>query len=469
MKKQKKLMLLSATLLLVSIFGTKVTKTYADNNEELLMRGSDVASLNLFEIDNILTKLQLKDVNYEYYKVIDIINSDKKAYYIDLYGNNGFIVANDSNVYKYVDNADLNELRHLDNFYYSLTDGFVVYDKEKEHYEKIYDDKFKDVICKSYELLNSPIRHDGQIKDGDGEIYNLESYVSNRYPNYKFVEQEYLKGYKISNQFDTSTYIAKYYDNNEICRSYSSEGNCVINATYSMLSNLPTVKNNNNYAWEYNINYLNGLNGIDCSTSIKNDKLYSEYGTKQYYRKEYDSNLEKDLNGYWEINYNKNANGKQTIKDMRQLYMQLRTVALDEGYNPKDGMYFSSTKNMIEKTDDLYGYNLEYEITSSTESVINNIRLGYPSLISTIGSESYGNHAMAVYGYAIYSYEVSVWWWTETRYAYFWAVDSGHLTSSYRQFYDEKGNIVNWFDPNVSSTQFGIINRSSLTVLWPTC
>jgi hypothetical protein len=469
MNKEKILMLLSTTTLLVAVLGVRTTKTFGEEKQEILLKGCDISTSNSLEIKNILSKLHIENMNYEYYKMIDIMNSEEKAYYIDLYEDDGFIVANNSNIYQYVKDVDLNELRHLNEFYYSLTDGFIVYNEEKQHYEKIYDDKYEDVICTSNEVLNSPVKHDGQIKDGDGEIYDLDAYVSNRYPNYKLVEKEYLKGYKISNQFDTSTYIAKYYDENEICRTISSEGNCVINATYSMLSNLPTVKNNNNYAWEYNTNYLNGLKGIDCSSSITYDKFYSEYGNKKYYNTEYNADLKKDLKGYWEINYNRNTNGKQTIKDMAQLYMQLRTVALDEGYMPKDGMSFSSTKNMIEKTDDLYGYNLDYELTSSTESVINNIKLGYPSLISTNGSETYGNHAMAVYGYAIYSYEVSVWWWTETRYAYFWAVDSGHITTSYSQFYDEKGNIVNWFDPNSSSTQFGIINRNSLTVLWPTC
>lgn len=74
---------------------------------------------------------------------------------------------------------------------------------------------------------------------------------------------------------------------------------------------------------------------------------------------------------------------------------------------------------------------------------------------------------MAVYGYAKYSYTVDVLWWTETRYAYFWMVDSGHGPINNPLFFDEKGNRINWFDPNQCSVSFGVIDRNNLT--WPTC
>ena len=147
--------------------------------------------------------------------------------------------------------------------------------------------------------------------------------------------------------------------------------------------------------------------------------------------------------------------------------MELRSLAITHGYLPNKGMNFGYSEDMIEKVGTLYDYNIDLQLTNSSENVINNIKNGVPSLISTNGSETYNNHAMAVFGYAKYSYEVQVLRRKETRYTYFWAVDSGHTYRGDELFYDENENFLKWFDPNQSSSSFGVLDRNNLT--WPKC
>jgi hypothetical protein len=61
-----------------------------------------------------------------------------------------------------------------------------------------------------------------------------------------------------------------------------------------------------------------------------------------------------------------------------------------------------------------------------------------------------------------YSYKVQILWWTETRYAYFWCVDSGHGLPNEDIFSDTNGNKINWYDPNGISTSFMPVNQNSL-------
>ena len=472
----KKTILLLNTCLLTACLGipinNKVVNMFMD--EEINLK-SNIVDYNyiyssfkdLFE-KAIESNSDWSPKGIEYIKEIEILNNqNKKVYYIDFDCSNGFLVGDSDTIYEFETNGDLVELRHLESFAYSSIDGFVIYNDEKYRYEKIYNNEFSDVICKMEEVLNTPVIHNGQAKEGDGQIYDLNSYVADRYPNYTLVESSYLKGYKWAYQMDNSVYVTNYYRKNGNLVSFSSEGNCVINATYSMLSNLPTVKNPYYYNWRYNENYFSGTNTMDYSVAVLADQLYADYGDTVYYETVYDQNLNENLDGYREVNYHNNSRSNPSVEDIPILYMQLRTVAIDEGYLPNKGMKFSKTKKLVEETDELYGYNIDFQTTSSTESVISNIKNGIPSLISTNGSETYDDHAMAVYGYAKYSYTVDILWWTETRYAYFWMVDSGHGPINDSSFFDENGNRINWFDPNQCSVSFGVIDRNSLT--WPTC
>lgn len=403
----------------------------------------------------------------EFAKEIDVLNENNdKAVYLDFDGDNGFMVVNDNQVFKVNYSGDLYQLQHLNNFAYSPVDDFVFYSEEKYRYEKIYDDDFVDVICTADEVLGAPAKHNGQESAGDGQIYDLQSYVADRYSNYKYVESSYLKNYRCAYQNENSVFAQKWYKSNgDLASTYSSEGNCVINSTYSMLSNLPTVKNYNGYQWKYNNNYSIGLSGMDYSEDVYTDELYPNYGSHNFISSGYDNSYKDTISKYWEINDFTNSSGKTIITDLPMLYMQLRTVGVQNGYRPNEGMLFSNSEKMVEQIDRFYGYEIDLQLTGSLEAVTSNLSFGIPSLISTNGSETFGNHAMAVYGYAKYSYEVRILWHTETRYAYFWMVDSGWKPSASWNFIDNQGNRINWFDPNQSSTSFAVLNRNTLE--WP--
>lgn len=405
----------------------------------------------------------------EFAKEMDIVNSNKeRALYIDFESENGFLVFNEDNVFKFEQSGDLLELRYLSDFSFSLVDNFVLYNDEQERYEKIYSDEFNDIICTESLIPKSPVVYNGQLKNGDGFIYDISSYVSDRYPNYKFVKSNYLKGYEWVSQFDTSVYtINSYKEGDSHASYYASEGNCTINATYSMLSNLPTVKNYNGKMWRYNQSILAGLNPMDYSNAVYADRQYASYGNKVLKNSYYDETKKANYFEYSEVNPLTNVYGKKTIKNMPTLYMQLRNIGIDKGYKPDEGLAISAAETMIEGVNSLYGNNIDMVKSTSNESVVSNLDYGIPSIISTNGSESFSNHAMAVYGYALYSYKKNVMWWTETHYAYFWMVDSGHGPFSNSLFVDSSGNKINWFDPNQSKISFIIANRNSL--VWPAC
>lgn len=430
--------------------------------DNLLILKHDLLS-KLFHDESAITAI-------EYANYIDVVNEDFEVLYIDFSGDNGFLVLNDETdeIYEFNDHGDLVELRHASNYHYSIHDSFVVFDEVKNIYEKIYDANFEDVICTNDEILSSPEIHGGQDREGDGQIYDLNAYVSSRYPGYTYVQSKYIRNYRVVYQTDNSVYVENTYNSAGYATGgYRSEGNCVINYTFSMLSNLPTLENQYGYCWRYNENYLAAYSPINYSTAVYADSQYSNYGMHNYIKTWYDDDEHDYFSSYWEINNHYNSRYNRAINDLPTLYMQLRTVAISNGYNPTDGMNFSKTKTMVENTDHFYSYDLQLNLSASTDSVISNINYNIPSLISTSGSETFGNHAMTVYGYAKYSYQKQILWWQETHYAYFWMVDSGWWPNNESLFYDSEGNRINWFDPNQCSVSFAVLNRNKLT--WPTC
>lgn len=453
-------------------------KTFVDfysisKNEELLMK-SRAPSLDYTYLYNrfndAIEKEKAINPNWnpdyiEYAKKITILDaSDLDTYYLDFNDDNGFVIIDSSNkIYKFDNKVDLYELKKLNDIAYSLSDGFLYYDNEEQCYKKIYDVKNKDIICKEESnLIESPTKHNGQDSFGDGQIYDLNAYVLQRYPDYKFVWSNYLKGYNSRYQYDNSVYIFRNECVNDQSSWTTSEGNCVINSCYSLLSNLPTIKDVNNRNCYRNSNFLNGLQTIDYSKDVLKDSQYQKYGTGNFIRTIYDNNLK----SFVDIKSAKNDN--QYLSSLPKLYMELRDVAISNGYLPEKGMLFSKAETMIEQVSHSYNYSFDLKYTTNTNDVVLNILDGIPSLISTSNSETYGNHAMVVYGYCKYSVEKKVWGHTETEYKYFWMVDSGWLPNDYSKFIDENGNRINWFDSNKSSSiQFGLLSKDSLE--WPKC
>lgn len=88
--------------------------------------------------------------------------------------------------------------------------------------------------------------------DLDGYITNsqIDSYISKYYSGYNVVSENYIRYYDYISQFDTSVYV-KYNDG-----YVYSEGNCVINATFSMLHNMGKKDRDRDfYHTDYYIDY----------------------------------------------------------------------------------------------------------------------------------------------------------------------------------------------------------------------
>lgn len=293
--------------------------------------------------------------------------------------------------------------------------------------------------------------------DIDGLLYDLDSYVLDVYPSWSLIEKKYLKNYHPISQFDTSVYLEEH-DYRSSFDTFCSEGNCVINSTFSMLRNLPIVKTDNGYCYNYNTNFLNGIVPLDYSSLVQNDPFYYGHGLHNYYGTFYDSKRDDFYDSY------SITNDSDSLSILPTMYMQLREVAIDCGY-VTNGMLFAYAKTMVESVDSLYSYSIELNLNSTIETVVSNINYGIPSLISTTNSLTFGNHAMAVYGYAKYSYETIAFGFPITLYTYFWMVDSGWEILNDPLYYDEYGNRIDWFDPNrCDSVAFATLNRNTLTI-----
>ena len=400
----------------------------------------------------------------EYASKIDVCNSDEKVMYLDLNEENGFIVVDSNDVLvEFNTNSDLAFLRESNNFYYSFSDSFVTYNENTGGFDQIYVDDFSSVDFFNEEVSNTPVQHNGQASSGDGEIYDIDAYIADRYgSNYIYVSGNYIQDYDWIYQYDTSVYEMKLVNpDDQTDVLFASEGNCVINASYSLLSNLPYTNNYQYYSYFSNLRF--GLRDSNYMNEISTDPLL--YMTYSSYSATY------EMNG---IDYDETwlLNGSSIIDSIPHMYIQLRDQAINNYGYENDGMSQTYADNMIETVIHLAEYNypnFDMVSTSSEDTIISQIDSGRPGLISTSGSETYNNHSMAVYGYRKYKYYTYFLGFIKvTNYAYFWVVDSGHRTEAYSSnFRNSNGDYLNWFDGNQSSTDFMYISTSSFIL--PSC
>lgn len=257
---------------------------------------------------------------------------------------------------------------YKDNAFYYINDGIP---------DEFIDEKYYTVLgSNSIKTNTSDIKFDGQIEKGDGLIYDIENYVSDKYPEYAFKKRGDLTNTRYVYQFDTSYYLERLEDN-----GYASEGNCVINSTYSMLIN--TALNG------YNENFLYKEKYLDVYENISNDPLIYLTGS------------------CWLINpYNrigKDRNGYKAIENMPLLYTQLRERAIKSYHYRNNGMSAMAIRNMIFEIQDYYSYQLAFTQTSNLYTFMRLIDKNIPSVIVASNSSTYGSHAMTAFGYYIIS------------------------------------------------------------------
>lgn len=358
----------------------------------------------------------------EYRKEVYLMDKQEYAVYMDFDGNNGYLLVDkDNTLYEFETQGDRTELKEGTPLYYSSFDGFMFWDEQAMCLQR-YDNTLE-----RQEDLSGATVYAGQNEEGDGEIFGIEAYVSSRYPDY---ERDYsdwfiLQNFNFHRQFNTSVY------RRVSGTGWFSEGNCVLNATYSMM-----------FDWR-NRGYYPNLTAdiVDYSTRVRTDPLFNPYGNGTY--------------SDWEIN-------TDVIEAMPQLYLDIRSYALNYDYDPLNGFMFKYVKNIAQNTATKYGYSITINQTSSFENAKSSLRNGKAMVIGVNGSETYVDHGMTIIGYLKYTYESGWWIFATTKTAYFFAVDdcwgtadgnaySNHISTSPNTQSTNAYRAV-WFDPNVSAT-----------------
>lgn len=385
----------------------------------------------------------LNATSIEYSSIIYLVEDNNYGVYIDFDNDNGYIVSTGNyNIYELEVSGDLDYLRKESNIFYSYLDGFV-YINENNTYQRyeeveVINTCFNQLDCNTGD---SNTVYSGQSEAGDGEIDPslISDYISERYPDYAYVSSSnnnLRASYPYSNQYYTSYYIKQYTNSTGtvIANSVSySEGNCVLNAVYSLIldwanrgyiNNIPTSLNN------------------DLSERITSDPLYSSFGTG-IVRSESTTDKSTGSSGSKEVKYYKwVAQSNYWLNRIPTLYSEVRDYAVDvNGYTPETGYNTSKVPSTIQYViNTLHGNSIGVNSTTTISNVLSLIDNNIACYLAINNSSTYGNHGTVIIGYQKYSYTTGWWVFTSTKYAYFYELaDSWNTTSMY-------------FDPNTSAS-----------------
>ena len=383
----------------------------------------------IFEYNNAHedTGLQCNATSIEGQTLILLTDFNRYGIFLDFDGSNGYMLVTEGyTLYEFEPQGDLPYLKGVTLAYYNSFDGFMYLDTETGLLEK-YD--YVDKTSELYGGLGTEATAEdvlygaaGQPSDvnGDGKIYDIDSYVAAVYPNYVYQDRYIITDYQFIYQDDTSVY--KRYSGGKIY----TEGNCVINATYSMMNDW---YRRGRFQWlpSGTTNY---------ATLVTSDRLYSTYGTGTY-------------NGW-------TTNSYYTLSHMPTLYLELRDYAIDYGYNPVNGMSSNYIIDMVERVASSRGYTFNMVKTSSFNSNVRyQLDTNHACVISVNGSSTFNNHSMGLFGYVHYTYTSGWWIFATTKDKYFYVVDDGHSykkgDSNYSYNFIGVNTPVCYFDPNTSA------------------
>ena len=371
-------------------------------------------------------------------KEVILTDTNEYAVYLDFDGDNGYLLVDGkNNLFEFETDGDLEYLRTVDTVYYNDFDKFMYFDNESSTLQ-VYENQYNnssllsqaqciDGIDTDTDNLGAP--YNGQPNAGDGYIYDIEAYVSDRYPSYSrdYSDWYVIRDYAFKNQFNTSLY-QEHRDGGKIY----SEGNCVINATYSMMCD-----------WQRKGIYSSlPTSTADLRSSISSDRQYHPYGD--------------GTNSAWSINYS------YILQAIPNLYLQIRNYAIDYGYKPENGMQFKYVSNMVSNVAANNGLSISMTQSSSFDGAKASIRSNRAATIGVNKSSSYNNHGMALIGYMKYTYKSGWWIFSSTKTAYFFAVDDCHGTSNgsdyNRQLHVSADTLssvyyrATWYDPNAGAS-----------------
>lgn len=351
---------------------------------------------------------------------------NKYGIYLDFDDNNGYLlISEDYNLYEFEAIGELSYLKNIDIAYYNSFDGFMYLDSktgllEKYEYVDNTSDYYKSSDIAEFSSEEALFGAAGQEGSGDGHIYDIDSYVAAVYPKYVYQSRYMITDYQWIYQMNTSVYRRITSTGTE------SEGNCVLNATYSMMND-----------WFRRGKFQWMPSGITNYTSlVTSDRQYSTYGTSIY-------------DGW-------TTNTTTRLSNMPTLYLELRNYAIDYGYLPENGMQSKYIVDMVGRVASNRGYTFNIIKTSSFDANVKyQLDTNSACVISVQGSSTYGNHAMGLYGYVKYTYTSGWWIFKTTKDKYFYVVDDGHSykqgNSNYTYNFAGVNTPVCYFDPNTSA------------------
>lgn len=370
-----------------------------------------------------------------------VLGEEDFAAYIDFNGNNGYMVVSpDFELFALEAEGDLDYLKGKDFAYYSKTGGFVFFDEAGNALVPYEEEEVEET---EEEVSAAP--YDGQVSGEDGEdgfIYDLDAYVKDRYPNYTDpmdddtntdITYYSIPNYEHISQTDTSIYVP---------RTGGSEGNCVINALYSVFN-----------SWKNQ-----GLAPTFPSSSevVKYDAATME------------PNHTYTLSQGWIVNPNilesdfaKRINGDRAIDNVPELYVTIRQNMYDgrADYEPSvGGIAFQELNAIMNAT--MTDYSVPAMITNFGDN-FDIMKLffnshGAAQLLWLTDSSSYGKHAVACLGFKEYTYTSGWWIFQRTNSAYFLEIDDGHSDDEYND-----GDPI-YYDPN------GVSGSGERLLIWDT-
>ncbi|MDE7263787.1 MAG: hypothetical protein K2N64_03920 [Anaeroplasmataceae bacterium] len=358
-----------------------------------------------------------------------LVDANQYGVYIDFNGENGYLVTTfDLEIYGMETTGDLSYLKNEDFVYYSSVDGFLYFDGSQ--YQKYGpQERQAGMVFKNTTLVNerdaNPVYgYAGQSGSGEGEIYNLDKYVADRYPSYKLVKKNdaiFRAGYTPLSMRQTS-YFCKWISTNggNSYNQMQTEHSCAILAAVNVMR-----------AWKktnFFPNFPEDSEIIDVREEIQRDDiyLYDTYGT---------GHGGIGIDSYW------TANSDSVLSAEPKLYYWARYYATAAcHYTPVSGMTTPYVRTLFTACTTQFRQTQYSRDTTNFTDIMYNLDEGKAVFMGVANSTSFGeDHAVALLGYAQYTYTTGVWIFSKTHTAYFYLIDDGRY------------NTVEYFDPNCNS------------------
>ena len=362
---------------------------------------------------NKLNEEVLEAVGIEGYSLVYIIDAESYGVYIDFNEDNGYLVSSFTfDLYALETKGDIEYLKNVDFTYYSVIDGFLYHNGTS--YQKYFKERETEMVY----------GYKGQSGSGEGAIYDINSYVGDRYPSYNLEEihqKAFIEGVYIStNMLRTSYYIKRIStDGGYTYDELETESNCALTADYNVMSSWKQMGFYN----EFPIKTFYR----DMSEKITSDPNYEKYGT--------------GVGGpgtasYWTTNY------ETILKNMPELYYYCNYYATRaKNYTPESGLTTEQAKDVfIFCTSQYNGGTIYPRRSTNFADVMTSLQNGQAVFMGVSGSKTFGgDHAVALLGYYKYTYKSGVWIFAQTKTAYFYIIDDGQIEA------------VTYFDPNCNS------------------